>query len=80
MTFGGGCAITKEAREAHVQGLILAKCVITTAGRLRDCQIVKGIPLMDGQVLSALQKWRYEPVIYRNKPVSVRYLIPVRLQ
>jgi protein TonB len=71
---------TKEAREARAQGLILAKCVITTAGRLRDCQVVKGVPLMNQQVLSALQKWRYEPVIYRGQPVSVRYLIPVRLE
>lgn len=70
---------TREARDAHVEGLILTKCVITTAGALRNCRVVKGIPAMDGAVLSALARWRYEPVRYQGKAVSVEYVIPIRL-
>ena len=70
---------TREARDANVSGLILTKCVITTSGTLQRCRIVKGLPLMDQQVLSALSQWRYSPVMYQGKPVTVEYLIPVRL-
>jgi len=70
---------TREARTANVQGLILTKCVISTTGTLSRCRIVKGIPLMDQAVLSALSKWKYSPVLYQGKPTAVEYLIPVRL-
>jgi protein TonB len=70
---------TREARNADVQGLILTKCVITTTGSLQKCRIVKGIPLMDQAVLSALSQWKYSPVLYQGKPAAVEYLIPVRL-
>ena len=70
---------TREARNAEVEGLILTKCVITTTGTLTRCRIVKGIPLMDAAVLSALSQWRYSPVMYQGKPAAVEYLIPVRL-
>lgn len=71
---------TREARDANVEGLILTKCVITTTGTLRNCRIVKGLPLMDQAVLSALAKWRYSPVMYQGKPAAVEYVIPVRLK
>lgn len=70
---------TREARDAKVQGLFLAKCVITVSGSLQKCRVVKGLPLMDQAVLTALSRWRYTPVIYRGKPVAVDYVIQVRL-
>ncbi len=70
---------TSEARNAGAQGTILTKCVITTVGSLQKCRILKGIPLMDQQVLSALAQWKYTPVLYQGKPTAVEYLIPVRL-
>jgi TonB family protein len=70
---------TREARDANVEGVILAKCVITTTGMLLRCRIVKGIPLMDEAVLTALSQWRYSPVLYQGKAVAVEYLVSVRL-
>jgi protein TonB len=70
---------TREARDARVAGLFLAKCVITTSGRLQKCRVVKGLPRMDQAVLDALSRWRYSPVIYQGKPVAVDYVIQVRL-
>jgi TonB family protein len=70
---------TREARDASVKGLFLAKCVITTSGTLQKCRVVKGLPMMDQAVLSALARWRYTPVIYQGKPVAVEYVIQVRL-
>jgi outer membrane biosynthesis protein TonB len=70
---------TREARDARVSGLFLAKCVITTTGTLHNCRVVKGLPLMDHAILNALSRWRYSPVIYQGKPVAVDYVIQVRL-
>ncbi|MDH5673878.1 MAG: TonB family protein [Myxococcales bacterium] len=70
---------TREARSARVGGLVLAKCVITTKGRLTKCRIIKGLPLMNRAVLDALPKWKYSPVLYRGKAVNVDYLIRLRL-
>jgi protein TonB len=70
---------TSEARAAGTSGTILTKCVITKDGTLQKCRIMKGLPLMDQQVLSALSQWKYTPVLYQGKPTAVEYLIPVRL-
>ena len=70
---------TREALEARVEGLMLVKCVISTAGALQNCRVVKGLPHMDAAVLGALRGWRYTPVTYQGAPVSVDYVIPVRL-
>lgn len=70
---------TREALSARVEGLLIAKCVITTSGELTRCRVVKGLPHMDNAVLSALAKWRYSPVLYQGKPTSVEYVISVRL-
>jgi periplasmic protein TonB len=72
-------AYTREARDAKVQGLFLAKCVITTSGMLQKCRVVKGLPMMDQAVLTALSRWRYTPVIYQGKAVAVDYVVQVRL-
>jgi protein TonB len=70
---------TREARDANVKGLFLAKCVITVRGTLQKCRVVKGLPMMDQAVLSALARWRYSPVIYQGRPVAVDYVIQLRL-
>ncbi len=70
---------TREALVAKVGGLMLVKCVITTTGSLRDCHIIKGLPMMDQAVLSALSTWKYTPITFQGQPVSVEYVIPVRL-
>ena len=68
-----------QARAARVSGLVLAKCVITTAGRLNNCRIIKGHPLMNKSVLKALSRWKYSPVRYQGAPVNVDYVIRLRL-
>lgn len=70
---------TRDALNARVEGMFIAKCVITTAGELTRCRVVKPLPHMDQAVLSALSKWRYSPVLYQGKPTSVEYVISVRL-
>lgn len=69
----------REAAVAKVGGLMLVKCIITTDGSLRSCRVVKGLPYMDQPVLTALSSWKYTPIQYQGRAVSVEYVIPVRL-
>jgi len=69
-------AYTREAREANVEGKLLAQCVITADGALSGCHILKSLPFMDQAVLSALAKQRWSPAKVDGKPVSVLFTIP----
>jgi protein TonB len=52
---GPAIAYPREAVEARVEGTMIAKCVITTDGAVRDCRIVKGLAYMDQRLLEALE-------------------------
>jgi protein TonB len=71
---------SREALAARVEGTVLAKCVITTSGTLRDCRILKGLPYMEGAVLDALARQRYRPVVYQGRPVNLEYVIPFKFK
>jgi periplasmic protein TonB len=68
----------REAREARVEGTLIARCVITTEGTLQDCRILKSLPFLDQPVLDALARRRYTPVSFQGRPVAVAYTIPFK--
>lgn len=71
---------TREAREAHVEGLAIVKCTIMTDGTLQNCRIVKPLPFMEQAILDALKTWRMKPVTFQGRPVNVDYVIQLRLK
>jgi protein TonB len=72
---------TYLARAHDVQGLMVVKCIVTTAGTVRDCKIVQGLPYMEGAVVDALLHRRYTPARLRGgEPVEVEYTFRIRLQ
>lgn len=70
----------RAAREARVEGTLLAKCVITTEGALRSCKIIKSLPFLDEPVIEALARRRYAPVMFQGSPVNVEYVISLRFE
>ena len=70
----------REALAAKVEGMMLVKCVITTAGTLRSCRILKGLPYMERPVLDALAQYRYRPVVYQGRPINLEYVIPLKFK
>ncbi len=70
----------REAREAKVEGTLLAKCVITTEGALTGCRIIKSLPFLDQPVLEALAQRRYTPVSFQGRKVAVEYVIPFKFK
>ncbi len=77
---GQGIEYTREAREAHVAGMFIARCTITREGDVRDCRTVKSVPLMSEAVIAALLTRKYSPVRFQGEAVSVTYVFNVRLQ
>lgn len=80
MLSGSQIDYTLEARRAGVEGMIIAKCVITTEGRVRDCRIIKGLPFMNDAVLEALYSRTYQPLTFQGRPVSVSYTFNIKLK
>jgi len=70
---------TREAVVAKVEGVMIARCTITAAGRLENCRILKGLPYMDVSMLDALATRRYSPATYQGKPIAVEYVFNVKL-
>ena len=70
---------TREARAVKAEGVVSVRCIITVEGTLKDCRVVHGLPYMDAAVLEALAHWKYTPVTFQGRPVSVYYPINLRL-
>lgn len=71
---------TQAAREAHVEGVMIVKCVITVAGNLERCRIIKGLPHMEDEVLRALGTRRYKAVTLDGAPLAVNYVFHIQLR
>ncbi len=76
---GDSLQYTREALAAHVEGLLIARCVITREGDVENCRILKGLPHMNAAVISSLETRRYTPVTYDGRPISVIYNFHVKL-
>ena len=77
---GAPIQYTRQALEARVKGMLVAKCVITREGAVETCKLIRGLPHMDVAVLSALETRRYTPVMWQGKPISVSYIFNIKLE
>ena len=76
---GADPVYTREALEAHVQGLMIVKCIIAVDGRLSNCRIIKPLPFMEKAVLDALSTRRYKPVTFQGRPITCDYVFNIKL-
>jgi len=71
---------SRAALKARVTGTLQARCVITAAGRVRDCRIVKSLLMMERPVLEALTGRCYRPATLDGRAVNVRYTFTIKLE
>lgn len=76
---GGELSYPREAMLAGVSGTIIAKCLVTSEGALRNCRIIKGLPFLDKAALDVLATRKYSPVTYQGKAVSVEYVFNLKV-
>ncbi|WP_394821964.1 energy transducer TonB [Pendulispora albinea] len=71
--------LSREALEAKVEGLVIAKCTITTEGTVTNCKLIKTLPFMDEAIKNNLMARKYTPVMFQGHPVSVEYTFTFRI-
>jgi len=79
LIYGEQLQYPREALEANLQGLIIAKCTITCQGEVKDCRIIKGLPYMNQAALAMLESRRYRPAYSQGRPITVSYAFSVRV-
>lgn len=67
-------AHSAAAREAHVEGTIIAQCEVHADGTVQKCRALKGLPHLTEPTLAALEGMRCTPATVRGMPVSIRYV------
>jgi TonB family protein len=71
---------TPEARAAAVEGTVIARCTILPTGKLRDCKLLKTLPMLEATILEALATQVYTPVIVDGRPTAVAYTLLFRFK
>jgi len=64
---------TADALQHNVQGCLVIKCVVTSAGAVRGCQAVEPLARLTKPSIDALEQQRYEPPICDGKPADMDY-------
>ncbi len=68
----------KEAMAAKIEGRALYRCTVTLEGHLTNCSAIKSLQFMDQAMKTALEgSWRYAPISFQGRPVSVSAVISV---
>jgi TonB family protein len=80
MISGPSPEYTQEAIDRGIEGTMQVRCVVTVAGQVRNCKVLKGLPYMDSAVIQALQGRNYRPAVADGKPVDVYYTFTIRLK
>jgi protein TonB len=65
------------ARQAHVQGTVELRAIISKAGTIENLIVVRGHPMLVKPALEAVRQWRYRPYVLNNEPIEVETEITV---
>ncbi|HTO96805.1 MAG TPA: TonB family protein [Myxococcales bacterium] len=68
---------TPQALERRVEGTMAIRCVITVAGKVHGCRVLKSLPFMDRATVNALERRKYKPALRAGQPVDVYYTFTI---
>ena len=80
MVSGPNVEYSQDAIERGIEGTMMVRCVVTVAGSVRNCKVIKGLPYMNQPVVDALQARKYKPALSQGKPVDVFYTFTIKLK
>src|SRR5438874_2154896 len=80
MVSGPSPEYSADAVERGIEGTMQVRCVVTVAGTVRNCKVIKGVPYMDRPVVDALQARKYKPAMSQGRPVDVFYTFTIKLK
>lgn len=76
---GGVLRLPPEAIAQHVHGVVIARCLVTVEGVLKDCRLIKSLPHMDAAVLDYLYRGRYSPTEHKGKPLAMTHTFLLKI-
>src|SRR5258708_30925341 len=63
----------KQAKMAHIQGVVKVEYVITKTGEIRDLHVLSGDPVLVPPAIAAVTEWRFAPCrVNGSEPIEVR--------
>lgn len=68
------------ARQAKVQGDVTIDAIIDPEGRVVEMRVISGHPLLIEAALDAVRKWRYQPTLLNDEPVSIQLIVTVQFR
>ena len=72
---------TQEAKDAHIEGTVVVKLVVTTEGVANDMQVVRGIDAgLDQKALEALARWKFQPATKDGQAVPVHATVEMNFR
>lgn len=66
-----------EAREKHIQGVVLLQATINKEGNVANLQLISGDPLLTPAAIEAVKQWKYRRYLLNGNPVEVNTQIQV---
>ena len=64
---------TERARQARASGIVVVEFVVRKDGTVGDCRILRGLGygLDESAIKTITTQWRFQPGLYKGKPVDV---------
>src|SRR5215813_9207237 len=59
------------ARQARIQGTVVAKVVISKTGDVESVQLFSGHPMLAPAALEAIKQWKFKPFEMNGEPIEV---------
>ncbi|HXW89845.1 MAG TPA: energy transducer TonB [Terriglobales bacterium] len=68
------------ALQAHIQGQVVLRAIISKDGEIKELELVSGHPLLAPAAVEAVSHWRYRPFLLNGLPVEVETNVTVTFQ
>jgi TonB family protein len=70
-------AYPPDARDAHIQGIVVLQANIDKEGDVSNLVLVSGDPMLAPAAIEAVQQWKYRPYLLNGQAVEVETTIQV---
>jgi TonB family protein len=67
----------QEAKDQHIQGLVVMQVIIDKEGNVSDIQLISGHPLLAPPAIDAVKQWKYKPYLLNQIPLEVNTQVQV---
>ncbi len=72
---------TLSARQARIQGVVIAQAVIDRHGHVAALKAIKGLPMgLTDEALRTMATWLFEPATLAGQPVVVSYFLTLNVR